>query len=128
MSCTIEENECVKVPKNVDNVRSLEQTYLIKKRYLLINVVFPSPSQSAENVGYSTVVKNFDPKSLLGSWYKTDGLNPNYDLFDCQTNTFSISEGAESDASELDMGIFFRVSRPTSSGGGFWVRIFFSLK
>lgn len=94
LSCTIEENECVKVPKNVDN--------------------------SAENVGYSAAVKNFDPKSLLGSWYKTDGLNPNYDLFDCQTNTFSISKGAESDASELDMGIFFRVSRPTSSGGGFW--------
>ena len=70
-------------------------------------------------------MKNFDPKSLLGSWYKTDGLNPNYDLFDCQTNTFSISKGAESDASELDMGIFFRVSRPTSSGGGFWVSLFF---
>jgi hypothetical protein len=59
LSCTIEENECVKVPKNVDN--------------------------SAEEIGYSTVVRNFDPKSLVGSWYKTDGLDPNYDLFDCQT-------------------------------------------
>ena len=91
LSCTIEENECVKVPKNVDN--------------------------SAENKGYTNVVKSFDPKSLLGSWYKTDGLNPNYDLFDCQTNTFSL---AESDDSEVDMGIFFRVSRPQTSGGGFW--------
>ena len=72
-------------------------------------------------MGYSTALKNFDPKSLLGSWYKTDGLNPNYDLFDCQTNTFSLTKGYESDASELDMGIFFRVSRPASSGGGFWV-------
>jgi len=89
LSCTIEENECVKVPKGIDN--------------------------SAENIGYTTVVKNFDPSSLIGKWYKTDGLNPNYDLFDCQTNTFK----ATSDR-ELDMGIFFRVRRPAESGGGFW--------
>jgi len=94
LSCTIQDNECVKVPKNVDN--------------------------SAENKGYSKVVKSFDPKSLVGSWYKTDGLNPNYDLFDCQTNTFTIAEGSEADSSELDMGIFFRVKRPETSGGGFW--------
>jgi hypothetical protein len=91
LSCTIEENECVKVPKNIDN--------------------------SAENVGYTTTVKNFDPKSLVGTWYKTDGLNPNYDLFDCQTNTFAASE---SDGSELDMGIFLRVRRPEEAGGGYW--------
>lgn len=89
LSCTIEENECVKVPKAIDN--------------------------SAENIGYSTALKNFDPSSLIGSWYKTDGLNPNYDLFDCQTNTFT----AVGDR-ELDMGIFFRVRRPIESGGGFW--------
>ena len=91
LSCTIEENECVKVPKNIDN--------------------------SAENAGYETTVKSFDPKTLIGTWYKTDGLNPNYDLFDCQTNTFQASNG---DTSELDMGIFFRVNRPATSGGGFW--------
>lgn len=91
LSCTIEENDCVKVPRNIDN--------------------------SAENEGYPTVVKKFDPSSLIGSWYKTDGLNPNYDLFDCQTNTF---EASTSDNSELDMGIFFRVKRPTDIGGGFW--------
>lgn len=89
LSCTIEENDCVKVPKNVDN--------------------------SAEEVGYSTIVQKFDPTSLIGSWYKTDGLNPNYDLFDCQTNTFKKTSN-----SELDMGIFFRVTRPTESGGGYW--------
>lgn len=93
LSCTIEDNECVKVPKNIDN--------------------------SAENAGYSTAIKNFDPKSLVGTWYKTDGLNPNYDLFDCQSNTFTTAEGA-SDAKELDMGIFFRVLRPQNAGGGFW--------
>ena len=45
LSCTIEENECVKVPKNVDN--------------------------SAENVGYKTAIRKFDPKSLIGTWYKS---------------------------------------------------------
>jgi hypothetical protein len=45
LSCTIEENECVKVPKNVDN--------------------------SAENVGYSVAIRRFDPKSLIGKWYKS---------------------------------------------------------
>ena len=48
LSCTIEENACVKVPKNIDN--------------------------SAENIGYPTAVKRFDPTSLIGTWYKTDGL------------------------------------------------------
>lgn len=91
LSCTIEDYECVKVPKNIDN--------------------------SAENVGYTTTVQKFDPKKLIGTWYKTDGLNPNYDLFDCQTNTF---QATTNDASELDMGIFFRVQRPPEAGGGFW--------
>jgi hypothetical protein len=90
LSCTIEDHECVKVPKNIDN--------------------------SAEEVGYSTVVRNFDPSTLIGTWYKTDGLNPNYDLFDCQTNTFTPTTSD----SELDMGIFFRIRRPEESGGGFW--------
>jgi VDE lipocalin domain len=91
LSCAIEENECVKVPKNIDN--------------------------SAEDIGYTTAVKEFDPKTLVGTWYKTDGLNPNYDLFDCQTNTFIATE---SDASELDMGITLRVRRPEETGGGYW--------
>lgn len=91
LSCTIEENECVKVPKNVDN--------------------------SAENLGYENAIKKFDPTTLVGKWYKTDGLNPNYDLFDCQTNTFAFTDDEKR---ELDMGIFFRVARPEEYGGGFW--------
>jgi len=94
LSCTIEDNECVKVPKNVDN--------------------------SAENVGYTNTVKKFDPSSLIGTWYKTDGLNPNYDLFDCQRNKFSFSSPGESDKSELDMDIFFRIAQPATAGGGYW--------
>lgn len=91
LSCTIEENECVKVPKNVDN--------------------------SAENLGYESAIKKFDPSGLVGKWYKTDGLNPNYDLFDCQSNTFEFTDDKKQ---ELDMGIFFRVPRPDEYGGGFW--------
>lgn len=93
LSCTIEENECVKVPKNVDN--------------------------SAEDVAIPNTIAKFDPSSLVGKWYKTDGLNPNYDLFDCQTNTFEASSGVASNQ-ELDMGIVFRVARPAEAGGGFW--------
>ncbi len=91
LSCTIEENECVKVPKNVDN--------------------------SAESTGYTNVVRKFDPTTLVGEWYKTYGLDPNNDLFDCQTNTFATSTP---DGSEMDLGIFFRVQRPEEAGGGFW--------
>jgi len=91
LSCTIEENDCVKVPKNIDT--------------------------TAENVGYTSTVPKFDPSLLVGTWYKTDGLNPNYDLFDCQSNTFKATVG---DASELDMDIFLRVNRPEEAGGGFW--------
>lgn len=47
LSCTIEDNECVKVPKNVDN--------------------------SAEDTGFPNPVQKFDPASLVGKWYKTDG-------------------------------------------------------
>lgn len=91
LSCTIEEHECVKVPRNVDN--------------------------SAENRGYPSAVTTFNPSELVGTWYKTDGLNPNYDLFDCQTNVFKPSANHKD---ELDMDIFFRVSRPETSGGGYW--------
>jgi len=96
LSCTIEEKGCVKVPKNVDN--------------------------SAENAAaYAGTVTKFDPTTLIGTWYKTDGLNPNYDLFDCQSNTFEVSpsstKGVDGKPTELDMGIFFRVNRP---GGGYW--------
>jgi hypothetical protein len=91
LSCAIEENECVKVPKNVDN--------------------------SAELTGFSNVIRNFDPNTLVGEWYKTYGLDPNNDLFDCQTNTFATSTP---DGSEMDLGIFFRVQRPAEAGGGFW--------
>mmetsp|Transcript_21081 Transcript_21081/g.47809 ORF Transcript_21081/g.47809 Transcript_21081/m.47809 type:complete len:302 (-) Transcript_21081:38-943(-) len=95
LSCTIEENGCVKVPKNADN--------------------------SAEDIAFPSTLTKFNPSTLEGKWYKTDGLNPNYDLFDCQTNVFT---AAAPDASEFDMDIFFRVLRPGPPGSdrpsGFW--------
>jgi VDE lipocalin domain len=92
LSCTIEENECVKVPK--PDVVEAKQT-------------------SGSYQPLQAVVKSFNADSLIGTWYKTNGLNPNYDLFDCQTNTFTKT----SDNNELDMDIRLRISRP---GGGFW--------
>ena len=102
LSCTIEEEGCVKVPKKaIDN--------------------------SAEQLGYPTALKKFDPSTLVGTWYKTDGLNPNYDLFDCQTNTFrptttttAGNNNNKKNIKELDMDIFFRVQRPIENGGGYW--------
>ena len=97
LSCTIEEEGCVKVPQKIDN--------------------------SAEQLGYPTVVQKFDPSTLVGTWYKTDGLNPNYDLFDCQTNTFRPTATSTTDGNkikEFDMDIFFRVQRPVENGGGYW--------
>jgi hypothetical protein len=44
-------------------------------------------------------------------------FSPNYDLFDCQSNTFTV---ANNDATELDMDIAFRVRQPENTGGGFW--------
>jgi hypothetical protein len=91
LSCTIEENECVKVPKPDVAITKTGDSYQPLK----------------------AVVKPFNADTLIGTWYKTDGLNPNYDLFDCQTNTFTKS----SNNGELDMDIRLRISRP---GGGFW--------
>lgn len=91
LSCAIEENECMKMPKGelIDN--------------------------TAEDVGYSSApVQSFDPKSLVGTWYKTVGLNPNYDMFDCQTNVFTATSASD----ELDMQINLRI--PSTDGGGFF--------
>ena len=95
LSCAIQENECVKVPKAPS-----------------------SASESENDPGKLRGIKKFDPQTLEGKWYKTDGLNPNYDLFPCQTNTFSSPTKTSADETIVDMGIFFRVQRPDSSK--FW--------
>ena len=92
LACAIEDNNCVKVPRdNIDN--------------------------SADDIGYSSTVNNFDPNTLEGKWYKTVGLSPNYDLYACQYNAFQFQPGR---TDQLDMDIHLRVERPLEAGGGFW--------
>jgi hypothetical protein len=51
LSCTIEEMAASRCPR----MRAIDN--------------------SAENVGVAGTLQNFDPSTLLGTWYKTDGLN-----------------------------------------------------
>lgn len=37
-------------------------------------------------------VRNFDMRSMEGTWYKVVGFNPNYDCYSCQRNTFSAED------------------------------------
>jgi len=68
LKCTIEDNECIKVAildggadKFGEEPRS------------------PGPT-----------VRNFDLKTLDGTWFKVVGYNPNYDCYACQRNSFHI--------------------------------------
>jgi hypothetical protein len=67
LKCTIEDNDCIKIAildggadKFGEEPRS------------------PAPT-----------IKNFNYKTMEGSWYKVVGFNPNYDCYSCQRNTFS---------------------------------------
>lgn len=68
LKCTIEDNECIKVAILEGGGDKFGQEPRA-----------PAPT-----------VRNFDLKSLEGSWYKVVGYNPKYDCFSCQRNTFSI--------------------------------------
>ena len=70
LSCTIERNDCVKVPKPEGVIAG----WTIDKKEDLP----------------STPIFSFDPKLLNGKWYKIMGLDSKYDCFDCQKNTFSL--------------------------------------
>jgi hypothetical protein len=66
LKCTVEDNECIK-----------------------INVLPKGPDPAdAVTPPRGTLVKNFNPDSMQGTWYKVMGWNSNYDCFDCQQNTF----------------------------------------
>jgi len=88
LGCAVEREGCVKVPK-----------------------VEGGALQSENDPGKLKSVTPFDPTTLEGTWYKTDGLNPNYDLFPCQSNVFSPLRG-----STIDMDIKLRVARPNNRG------------
>ena len=67
LKCTIEDHECIKV------------------------AILPGGADpyGQEPAAPAPTVKNFDMRSLQGSWYKVIGYNPNYDCYSCQRNTFS---------------------------------------
>jgi len=70
LKCTIEDNECIKVailPGGADRYDEAPQA--------------PAPT-----------VRNFDPKTLEGQWFKVAGYNPNYDCYACQRNSFTVPE------------------------------------
>jgi len=67
LKCTIEDNDCIKIAILDGGGDKFGQ-----------EPKSPVPT-----------IKNFNLKSMEGSWYKVVGFNPNYDCFSCQRNTFS---------------------------------------
>lgn len=87
LKCTIEDNECIKIAI-LDG---------------------GSDKFGEEPRAPGPTVKNFDYKSMEGTWYKVVGFNPNYDCYACQRNTFAISQAKDGflPVSQLDMGVEF---------------------
>ena len=90
LKCTIEDHECIKIailPGGADKFGEEPRA--------------PAPT-----------VRNFDYKSMDGTWYKVVGFNPNYDCYACQRNTFAVpaQDGVQSvmnSADTLQMGVEF---------------------
>jgi hypothetical protein len=87
LKCTIEDNECIKIailPGGADKFGEEPRA--------------PAPT-----------VRNFDHKTMAGTWYKVAGFNPNYDCYACQRNTFAIpeQEGLIPVGNKLNMGVEF---------------------
>lgn len=61
----------------------------------------------------SVLVKNFDMKDFNGKWFITRGLNPTFDVFDCQLHEFHVEEN------KLVGNISWRIRTPD---GGFFTR------
>nr|BDS38361.1 violaxanthin deepoxidase like protein [synthetic construct] len=101
LTCTLEDHSCVKIPKDMD-----------------FSVIDKDPPH---------IVRGFQAKQLQGTWYKVMGVNKKYDCFDCQKNTFSVTqrgeqedgEGGESTTGEVaDIKVNFRLAKPDSDD--FW--------
>ena len=67
LKCTIEDNSCIKIAILDGGADKFGEE--------------PRPP--------APTLRNFDLKSMEGSWYKVVGFNPNYDCYACQRNTFS---------------------------------------
>nr|GMD38586.1 violaxanthin de-epoxidase, chloroplastic [Ipomoea batatas] len=61
----------------------------------------------------SVLVKSFDMKDFNGKWFITRGLNPTFDVFDCQLHEFHVEEN------KLVGNISWRIRTPD---GGFFTR------
>eukprot|EP00316_Scyphosphaera_apsteinii_P024122 CAMPEP_0119305500 /NCGR_PEP_ID=MMETSP1333-20130426/6492_1 /TAXON_ID=418940 /ORGANISM="Scyphosphaera apsteinii, Strain RCC1455" /LENGTH=322 /DNA_ID=CAMNT_0007308611 /DNA_START=346 /DNA_END=1314 /DNA_ORIENTATION=- len=85
LSCTLEEKECVTTGVKQDTL-----------------AFYDNPPRA---------VDNFEPRELVGKWYKVLGYNPKYDTYPCQTNTFTPRPDGG-----LDNQIIFRVPKPDGSG------------
>ena len=72
LKCTIEDHECIKVAI----LDGGADKYGEEPRA-------PAPT-----------IRNFDVKSMEGTWFKVVGFNPNYDCYACQRNTFTAPEEA----------------------------------
>jgi VDE lipocalin domain len=89
LQCSVESNDCVHVPGkenvgwNVDSISDLPSKPLVQ----------------------------FNPASMKGVWFKTMGLDSRYDCFDCQKNSFSLT-----DKDTLSMEAVFRIPRPNFPG------------
>jgi len=79
LKCSIEDNECIKVAILDGGADKFGQ-----------EPKAPAPT-----------IRNFDVRSMEGSWYKVVGYNPNYDCYACQRNTFSTA--TQSDKLKLDV-------------------------
>jgi hypothetical protein len=78
MTCTIEEKKCI-------NIAILE----------------PGGDSPLEAPKPPVPVIQASAKDMDGKWYKVMGLNPSYDCFDCQKNTFHSDRAVEEVSAEI---------------------------
>jgi len=93
--CSVEKEDCVKVPRD------------------------ESRATWEENDKYAPpiLVKNFQPSSLEGTWYKVLGLDTRYDCFDCQMNQFTKKPSTNKDKKDVyEAMIKFRMPRQRAPG------------
>jgi len=91
LKCTIEDNECIKIAILTGG----------------------SDPFGKEPRSPAPTVRDFDYRSMEGTWYKVVGFNPNYDCYQCQRNSFSSvpseqrKDGMADTSSQLQVGVEF---------------------
>lgn len=90
LKCTVEDHECIKIAI----LEGGADVYGQEPRP-------PAPT-----------VRDFDVRSMEGTWFKVAGYNPNYDCYACQRNTFSASAAKD----ELQVDVEFSMPRMLPDG------------